>query len=69
MSIIIPLTIFSKSKPKKMKKIRSVINRTNLNFYIEPPIVPDTYKSRMHPGMESHAYEPACFIISNAYVS
>lgn len=52
-----------------MKKIKSVINLTNLNFSIDPPIVPETYKSRIHPGIESHAYDPASFIISNAYDS
>lgn len=49
-----------------MKYNKSVINLTAWKESVDPPIVPDTYRSNMHPRMESQASGPAYFIISRA---
>ncbi len=38
-----------------------------MKAFIDTPIVPETYKSRIHIRIESQASDPASFIISIAF--
>ena len=48
-SIILPLTMLLNSKSKKIKYIISVVNLIASSSSTDPPIVPETQRSRMHP--------------------
>lgn len=61
-----PLTILPNNSPKKIKYSKSVINRTAWKDYTDPPIVPETYKSKIQPNIESQEFGPADFIIYSA---
>ena len=68
-SIMMPLTMFPNKRPKNMKYIKSVANLTIWKDYTDPPMVPETYKSRTQVRILSHASSPPELIIYRAYVS
>ena len=69
-SIIIPLTILLNSSSKKIKQMRSVVKRIGYNCSTDPPILPDTQRSKIQSIIVSQL--PPLFLeaaISRAQVS